>query len=55
MSIDWEFVDSLTDDQIQDAEDDHFHQEICEILVGKIDDASLSDSSKVKRLLQIAG
>ena len=56
MGIDWEFVNSLTDAQLQAAdEDDQFHQEICDILLGDVSEGELADSAKVKHLLHVAG
>ena len=54
MGIDWEFVGSLTEQQLKDSEDE-FHQDICEILRSDINESDLTDSTKVKHLLRIAG
>ena len=56
MGIDWEFVDSLSDAQLNGSdEDDQFHQEICDILLGDVNEDDLAELSKVKRLLHVAG
>ena len=56
MAIDWEFVNSLTDAQLQGSDqDDQFHKEICEILLTDIDEADLNDHARVKHLLHVAG
>ena len=54
MGIDWEFIGSLTEQKLKDSEDE-FHQEICEILLSDINESDLSNPSKVKDLLRIAG
>ena len=56
MGIDWEFVGSLTEDQLKDSEDDdQIHQGICEILCGNISNEDLGELGNVKHLLRLAG
>lgn len=56
MGIDWELIDSLTDEQLQGSdEDDQFHQEVCDILLGNVANEDLADLAKVKHLLHVAG
>ena len=52
--IDWQFVGSVTQSQLEESEDD-LPGDIKKILLGDIGDEELGDLGNVKHLLKVAG